>query len=81
MTSLSGTSLATARTLSIKRGDLSLGASLVPEIALGRRFAVGASLGVDAFTRTQLYVLGNDVVLRVPPFVFDFGGRVSLALD
>lgn len=80
-TSLSGTSLATARTLSIQRGDASLGATVVPELALGKRLAIGTPLGVDAFLRTQLYVLGSDVVLQVPTIAFDFGGRLSLALD
>ena len=81
ITSLSGTSLTTARSLSVTRGDVSLGLFVVPEIALGRRIAIGTPLGLDTFLRTQLYVLGDDVLLRVPIFGFDFGGRVSLALD
>lgn len=79
--SLSGTALATSRSASVERGDVSIGAFVVPEIALGRRLAVGAPLGIDTFLRTQLYVLGDAEVLRMPTFAFDFGGRVSVALD
>ena len=81
LTSLSGTSLATARALSVTRGDVSVGLFVVPELELGRRIAVGVPLGLDTFLRTQLYVLGDEAILRVPTFAFDFGGRVSLALD
>lgn len=81
LTSLSGTSLTTARSLAVTRGDVSLGLFAVPELALGRRIAIGAPLGLDTFLRTQLYVLGGAEILRAPTFDFDFGGRVSLALD
>ena len=81
ITSLAGTSLSTTRSASVQRGDVALRGVIVPELVLSRRVAVGLPLGLATFLRTQRYEIGNDLVLRTPLLTFDFGGRVSFALD
>lgn len=81
ITSLTGAEIATGRTSSILRADPAFDLAFVPQLALGDRLRLGLYFGLDAFLRTQRYLLGSDLVLRVPPVSLDLGGRASLALD
>jgi hypothetical protein len=81
ITSLSGTGGATDRAVSVQRADPALDIEGALDVALGARVRLGPLVGADLLLRRQVYSLNADVVLRMPPVVFDFGGRVSVALD
>jgi hypothetical protein len=81
VTSLSGTGVGSVRTASIQRFDPALDVEVDGDIALGSRVRVGPLVRTSILLRNQRYVLQNDPVLRLPPVLFDFGGRVSLSLD
>jgi hypothetical protein len=80
-TSLSGTGVASGRSASVSRVDAAIDLEAAGDVALGTRVRVGPVFGTSLLLRYQRYSLRNDLVLRMPPVLLDFGGRVSIALD
>jgi hypothetical protein len=81
VTTLSGTGVASGRSASVGRVDAAMDLEAAGDVALGTRVRLGPVVGTSFLLRYQRYSLRSDLVLRMPPVLLDFGGRVSIALD